>query len=63
MQQPRTMNGRNFFLTAVEDVITLYFRISVFAGVFRISMRYEGVPKNSALCQKVQFKFATRFNR
>ena len=35
VRQPRAMNGRNFFLTAVQDVITSYFRISVFAGVSR----------------------------
>ena len=31
MRQPRTMNGRNLFLTAVHDVITSYFRL--FGGV------------------------------
>ena len=33
VRQPQTMNGRNLFLTADLDVITSYFRISVFAGV------------------------------
>ena len=40
VQQPRTMNGRNFFLTAVQDVISSYYRISVFAGVSRNAINY-----------------------
>ena len=35
VRQLRTMNDRNRFLNAVQDVITSYFRISVFAGVSR----------------------------
>ena len=63
--RPRTVNIRNFFLTAVQDVITSYF--SDLSVCWRFSkcnksLTYEGVLMNSALyVRKVQFKFDTRF--
>ena len=52
MRQPRAISGRNLFLTAVQDVITSYFRISVFAGVSRNkSLRYKEVATWSLLGQ------------